>query len=86
MTKSLAVLGCFTPERIRLSLAAIIAATGVPRATAHRTAIGKAMLAFLPTMMRLAMKRLAALAPSVVDASEAISRGLEWSAEWSAEC
>jgi DNA-binding IclR family transcriptional regulator len=36
LTKALAVLGCFTPERRRLSLAAIIAATGLPRATAHR--------------------------------------------------
>jgi len=34
--KALRVLDCFTPERRRLTLAEVIAQTGLPRATAHR--------------------------------------------------
>lgn len=36
LDKALAVLGCFSPEQRRMSLPAIGAATGLPRATAHR--------------------------------------------------
>ncbi len=36
LDKALAVLGCFSPEQRRMSLPAICAATGLPRATAHR--------------------------------------------------
>lgn len=36
LSKALQVLGCFTPERRRLTLAEIVDATALPRATAHR--------------------------------------------------